>query len=233
MKRDLKDRGGREPAFERRLDARTRVFAWLSRAQGAAEADKRGLKMTAVFGLRTGALALCLAIAARAQPVPDTTRRADSVTAWNDRCSLSIHGATVRWAVGDSGKVLKMVNGDTSAGYVIGRGQFDLCSVSFSDPDHGWIVGNKREDPERGRGVIFRTAAGGDGSQAWTASCPVIRPDINVPFLKVQALDVRHVWVTCGDGHVLYSNDGGTRWAVTAKRSGAGESGAIGSNHAK
>jgi photosystem II stability/assembly factor-like uncharacterized protein len=129
--------------------------------------------------------------------------------------------------------VLKMVNGDTAAGYVLGKGQYDLHSISFADQDRGWIVGSKREDPERGRGVIFRTTTGGDGSQAWTASCPVIRPDANVPFLKVQALSVRHVWVTCGDGYMLYSNDGGVRWAVTARHSGSDDLGTVGSDHAK
>ena len=189
--------------------------------------------MTRAFGLRTCALALCLAIVARAQSVPDTTRRVDSVTARNDRCSLSIDGATMHWVVGDSGKVLKMVNGDTAAGYVLGKGQYDLYSVSFADQDRGWIVGSKRDDPERGRGVIFRTAAGGDGSQAWTTTCPVIRPDINVPFLEVVALDVRHVWVTCGDGYMLYSNDGGVLWAVAAKRGQSGGLGTIGGHHEK
>jgi photosystem II stability/assembly factor-like uncharacterized protein len=226
-------RGGREPALERRSDVTTRVFVWLRCAQGAAEADKKGLKMTAAFGLRTSAMALCLAIVARAQSVPDTTRRADSVTAWNDRCSLSIHAATVHWAVGDSGNVIKAVDGETTVRYVIGKGQFDLSGVSFADAKHGWIVGSKRNDPERGRGVVFRTTTGGEDSQAWIASCPVVRADISVPFLKVEAMDVRHVWLTCGDGYTFYSNDGGTRWAVTAERSGSDESYTVGSNHAK
>jgi len=207
----------------------TRVFAWLRRAQGAVEADKKGLKMTAALGLRASALALCLALLARAQPVSGATQDAGSLPRWNDTCSLSRHGATVRWAVGDSGTVLKMMDGDTTARYVIGKGQFNLRGVSFADAKHGWIVGSKREDPERGRGVVFRTTTDGDDSQAWMASCPAVRPDINVPFLKVEALDVRHVWLTCGDGYMLYTNDGGARWAVAAKRSAAVESGTVGS----
>jgi hypothetical protein len=225
--------GGRKPALERRPLAAKLVLVRFRCAQGAAEAGKKGLKMTAAFGLRTGALALCLVMVVHARPAPDTNRRTDSVTAWNDRCSLSIHGATVHWVVGDSGNVIKAVDGDTTVRCVIGEGQYDLCGVSFADAKHGWIVGSKRDDPERGRGVIFRTAAGGHGSQAWTASCPVIRPDVNVPFLKVEALDFRHIWLNCGDGYTFYSNDGGTRWTVTAKRSGSDESYTVGSNHAK
>lgn len=169
-------------------------------------------------------------------PEPDTILSpASAGPTWNDVCSLTVGGNDVRWAVGDSGRALKVVDGDVSAEYVIGRGQFDLCGVSFADAGHGWIVGNKRDDAERGRGVVFRTATGGDSSQTWTASCPVIGPDINVPFLQVQALDARHVWVTCGDGYMLYTNDGGVRWAVAAKRDGSGASGtgSVGSDREK
>jgi photosystem II stability/assembly factor-like uncharacterized protein len=189
--------------------------------------------MTAVFGLRTGALALLLAMVARAQPVSGANQDAGWLPTRHDACSLSVRRAVMLWAVGDCGKVLKMLDGDTSAGYVIGKGQYDLCGVSFADASHGWIVGSKREDPERGRSVVFKTTTGGDGSQAWTASCPVIRPDINAPFLKVEALDVRHVWLTCGDGYMLYSNDGGVRWAVAARRRGSEESGPVWSDNEK
>jgi photosystem II stability/assembly factor-like uncharacterized protein len=185
----------------------------------------KGLKMTAAFGLRTCALALCLVMAVRAKPVPDASQCTVSSPTWNDTCSVCVRGTTVRWAVGDGGRVLKMVNGDTTAGYIVGKGQYDLCGVSFADANRGWIVGGKREEPERARGAIFRTTTGGRGPEAWTACCPAIRPDVQVPFLKVQAMDVRHVWVTCGGGYMLYTNDGGARWAVTAKQKRPGNSG--------
>jgi photosystem II stability/assembly factor-like uncharacterized protein len=220
MKREPKDGGGDAPAPQGRSEAATGVFVWTRRAQGATDADKKGLKMTAAFGLRICALVLCIVTAVHAQPVPDTTRCADSLPTWNDTCSVGVHGTTVRWAVGDSGRVLKVADGDTTAEYVVGRGQFDLYGVSFADAKHGWIVGNKRHDPEGGRGVVFRTTAGGEDSQAWIASCPVVRPDVNVPFVKVQALSPRHVWVTCGSGYMLYTNDGGEGWLVAAKRNG-------------
>jgi photosystem II stability/assembly factor-like uncharacterized protein len=139
----------------------------------------------------------------------------------------------VRWAVGDSGKVIKMLNGDTTVEYVVGKGQYDLCGVSFADENHGWIVGNKRDDPKRGRGIAFRTTTGGENPQAWIASCPVVRSDVSVRFLKVEALDARHVWLTCDDGYMFYSNDGGVHWVVAAKRSGSDESGTVGSEHEK
>jgi photosystem II stability/assembly factor-like uncharacterized protein len=189
--------------------------------------------MTAASGLRTCALALWLAMVVHAQPVAGANQGAGSLPTWHDTCCLPVRGAVVRWAVGDSGRVLKMVDGDTTAEYVVGRGQYDLCGVSFADENHGWIVGSRRDDPERGRGVVFRTTTGGGTSLGWTASCPVIRPQVNVPFLNVEALDTRHVWVTCGDGYTLYSNDGGVRWAVAAKRSGSEKSISVRSAHEK
>jgi len=189
--------------------------------------------MTAAYGLRAFALVLSIAMVVRAQQASEAAQDAGSLPTWNDACSLSVRGAIVRWAVGDSGCILKTINGDTTARYVIGNGQSDLCGVSFADAQHGWIVGNMLGNSGCGRGIVFRTTTGGGTSPAWTASCPVIRPDVNVPFLEVEALDVRHVWVTCGDGYMFYSNDGGLRWAVTAKRSGSDELGSAGSGHAK
>ena len=141
----------------------------------------------------------------------------------NDSCRLTLGGSVRQWAVGDSGRVLNVVNGDTSAQYNLGYGQYDLNGVSFADPSHGWIVGSKREEPNQGSGVVFSTKRGGSAAKDWVWSCPVVRPDVNVPFLKVQAMDVRHVWVTCGDGYMLWTSDGGACWLVTARcnRTGA------------
>lgn len=135
----------------------------------------------------------------------------------NDSCRLTLGDSVIQWAVGDSGMVTKSVDGTTQQEYKLGGGRYDLNGVSFADADHGWIVGSKRGEPERGRGVVFRTTTGGGSPQVWTATFPAIRPGINMPFLKVQAMDVRHVWVTCGDGYMLYANDGGARWLVTAR----------------
>lgn len=152
-------------------------------------------------------------------PVPDTILLPDTLgPTWNDDCSFAVGRDTVRWAVGDSGRVLETLNNTIQLEYTLGSGQYDLCGVSFADANHGWIVGSKREDPEGGRGVVFRTTTGGDSPREWTASFPVIRPDINVPFLQVQAVDAMRVWVTCDDGYALRSHDGGLNWLVGAKR---------------
>lgn len=179
-------------------------------------------------GPRLFVLGLALGLAAsvgQAQPTPDTISLPDSLgSTWNDVCCLAVGNNDVRWAVGDSGRVLKMVDGDTTAGYVVGKGQYDLCGVSFADANHGWAIGNKRDEPNRGSGVIFSTRRGGSEAREWVWSCPVIRPDVNVPFLKVQALDFRHVWLTCGDGYMFYTNDGGANWAATTRGGRSDES---------
>jgi photosystem II stability/assembly factor-like uncharacterized protein len=165
------------------------------------------------------AVVLALLATVHAQPIPDTILLPDSLgPTWTVACSLSVRGTSVRWAVGDSGKVLKTTNGDTTARYVIGKGQYDLCGVAFADPQHGWIVGNGRNDQECGRGVVFRTTSGGDSALAWIATFPVTRQGINVPLLRVQAVDAMRVWVLCGNGYTLRSHDGGLNWLVGAKR---------------
>jgi photosystem II stability/assembly factor-like uncharacterized protein len=149
---------------------------------------------------------------------------------------LAVGNNAVKWAVGDSGKGLKSVNDSIQLEYTLGGGQYDLHGVSFADTNHGWIVGYKRDDPERWRGVVFRTTTGGDSSQEWTATFPVIRSGINVRFLKVQAVNTMRVWVMCDDGHLLWSNDGGVNWLVTAKRDGVeygGKPGTQGHDHEK
>lgn len=186
-----------------------------------------GLKLLLVvlglgLGVRTG----------WGQPAPDRTSLQDSLgPTWNDVCSLTVGNKDVHWAVGDSGKVLKTVNGDTSAGYVIGKGLYNLCGVSFADANHGWIVGYKRDDPDQRIGVVFRTAKGGDCTQEWVATFPVVRPGVNVPFLQVQAVDAMRVWVVSGDAYELWSNDGGVNWLVTAKRDGVEHGGRPGHDH--
>jgi len=194
--------------------------------------------MTAIPRLLVCVLALgTIATTGRSRPVADSDLRADSLApAWNDVCSLSTGGEVVLRAVGDSGRFLKIVNGDTNTEYNLGEGLYDLHGVAFADANHGWIVGYKRDDPERLRGVVFRTTTGGDSPGEWTATFPVIRPGINVQFLKVQAVNTMRVWVMCDDGHLLWSNDGGVNWLVTAKRSGVeygGKPGTQGPDHEK
>jgi photosystem II stability/assembly factor-like uncharacterized protein len=163
-------------------------------------------------------------------------RSGPNAPTWNDVCSLAVGNNDVQWAVGDSGKVLNLVNGDTNTEHNLGEGLYDLQGVAFADANHGWIVGYKRDDPERLRGVVFRTTTGGDNPQEWTATFPVIRPGIDAPFLKVQAVSSQRVWLTCNGGYILRSNDGGVNWLATAKRDGVeygGKPGTQGRDHEK
>jgi photosystem II stability/assembly factor-like uncharacterized protein len=189
------------------------------------------IKNTLANGLFLVALAATPAVA-----TDDSLSYDSNGSRWNDICSLAVGNNDVHWAVGDSGKVLKMLNGDANTEYNLGEGLYDLHGVAFADANHGWVVGYKRDDPERWRGVVFRTTTGGDGPEEWTATFPVVRPGINVRFLEVQAVNTMRVWVTCDDGHVFLSSDGGVNWLVTAKRDGVeygGKPGTRGRDHEK
>lgn len=138
----------------------------------------------------------------------------------NDVCALVVDNAAVHWTVGDQGKVFKVVDGSITAEYTLGNGDYDLHGVSFVNASYGWIVGYKRADPDRLRGVVFITTSGGGNPGAWTATYPLVQSGINVPFLKVQAVSSNDVWLTCGDGYVLKSTNGGWNWIKKPKPGG-------------
>jgi len=147
--------------------------------------------------------------------------------ALNDVCGLTVDNNAVFWAVGDQGKVFKVENGSIITEYTLSGGDYDLHGVSFADGDHGWIVGYRRYDQNDPgswrRGVVFRTTTGGGNADQWDPDCPEVQTGINVPFLKVQAVNNNTVWLTCGDGYVLWSGTGGLYWSVRTKPGGAGD----------
>ncbi len=135
----------------------------------------------------------------------------------NDVYGLTEGSDAVFWAVGDSGKVFKIVNGSIVSEFTLGNSDYDLHGVSFlPSGDTGYIVGYKRDEPDRWKGVVFRSTSGGI---AWQPEYPVVQDGINVPFLKVQCVPSRYIWVTCGDGYVLWRSDG-SAWAPRAKPGG-------------
>ncbi len=123
----------------------------------------------------------------------------------------------VFWAVGDQGKVFKIVNGDIESEFTLGNGGYDLHGVSFFPGGQtGYIVGYKRDTPDRWKGIVFRTLSGGT---YWESRYPQVQDGICVPFLKVQCVPSHYVWVTCGDGFVLWSNEW-TNWQRLTKPAG-------------
>jgi|GEM_PF-1984089 len=120
------------------------------------------------------------------------------------------------FAVGDSGTVFKL----NSDGFIISRFNLDvdynLTGVSFENQSVGYIVGYKRDNPNKWKGAIWKTV---DGGMNWTRILDVVLPqfpnNIQVPFLNVAAGFGGVVWVSSGFGYVLVSWNQGNNWTLT------------------
>jgi len=138
--------------------------------------------------------------------------------ALNDVCGLAEDNYAIFWTVGDEGQVFKIVNGQVTDSFTLGGGDYDLHGVSFfPSGDTGYIVGYKRDTPDRWKGIVFRTTSGGVHWDSASPEFPWL--GIEIPFLKVQCVPSHYIWVTCGDGYVLWSNDG-VNWLPTVKPGG-------------
>ena len=61
---------------------------------------------------------------------------------------MSFPDAESGWAVGDSGLVLHTANGGQSWERQDAGTKSDLIQVDFSDPDHGWALGDPPSSPD-------------------------------------------------------------------------------------
>jgi photosystem II stability/assembly factor-like uncharacterized protein len=94
--------------------------------------------------------------------------------------------------------------------------EYVLTDVCFADSLVGWVVGYKRDEPNKLRGAIWKTVNRG---RTWFYQIsPPFPPDIQVPFLGVGASNRFNVWITCGNGYELRTDDGGVNWAITPKK---------------
>lgn len=124
------------------------------------------------------------------------------------------------WAVGDSGQVFKL----TDIGYLDSlftlNEEYNLTGVSFAPSGGvGYIVGYKRDNPEKWKGAIWKTIDGGDNWER--ISDPQLPPFyIPTPFLNVHVVDEWYAWISCGHGEVLRTSDGGQSWARKTKPGG-------------
>ena len=85
-----------------------------------------------------------------------------------------LYGYAIHFAVGDQGKVIKL-SGETGqilAETTLLNGEYNFTGVSFVNGPAwyvGWIVGYKRDDPDKWKGVILMTTNGGND---WSYSYP-------------------------------------------------------------
>ncbi|HKJ81940.1 MAG TPA: YCF48-related protein [Ignavibacteriaceae bacterium] len=102
------------------------------------------------------------------------------------------------WVAGDN-KVLKTIDGGeqwTQQNYNLGGGLMDIC---FTDSSNGWAAGSC---------LLARTT---DGGENWYAQT-------NIPNLLTRVFDSIHFlnfnfgWITCSDGYILKTTNGGNSW---------------------
>ena len=127
-------------------------------------------------------------------------------------------------AVGSYGRVIRLnkFGKNFVDSHTIGNGDWDLTGVSFAPgKDTGWIVGYKRDDPylpDRWKGAIWKTP---DRGGNWSPQTPPSFPgNIAVPFLDVHAVNSQDVWISCGNGYVIRTTDGGGHWRRTVSKPG-------------
>ena len=139
--------------------------------------------------------------------------------------SLSTDGIHNHFAVGDQGKVIKLQVSSDMNQIQISREltiypEYNFTGVSFANENVGWIVGYKRDEPDKWKGIILTTT---DGGNNWSPQTPPSFPgNIQVPFLKVQAVPSapgdQFVWISCGHGYVIRTIDGGVNWRISRKK---------------
>ena len=108
------------------------------------------------------------------------------------------------WAVGGSGLVLSSTDGGSSWKVAHSGGTGTMNGVSFSDPTHGWIVG---------QATVLATT---DGGATWQAQAPALADDRYV-IDSVAFADDQTGWLVgedewTGQGFVYGTTDGGADW---------------------
>ncbi|MCX7785998.1 MAG: hypothetical protein N2201_07270, partial [candidate division WOR-3 bacterium] len=113
------------------------------------------------------------------------------------------------WIVGDSGLVLRYREAREMNRSVLNINH-NLMSISFAQ-NIGWIVGYINSGDSTWKGVIYRSQNNGPWERVPDENILGL-PDRFIPFLKVQAIDNGNAWISCGNGEVLRTWNGGIQW---------------------
>lgn len=123
------------------------------------------------------------------------------------------------WIVGDSGKLL-YANGLTGEILIDTAIYPDYNFTGVSNAGRmTWIVGYKRDEPDKWKGIILYNFAP-DGNLSWKriseslydSLLPFLPYSFPTPFLDVKAVNEDIAWVSCGNGLVLKTQDKGRTW---------------------
>ena len=123
------------------------------------------------------------------------------------------------WVVGTDGAVRKSTdNGDNwQTVNISGANDYHLNSIFFTDANNGWIVGEKKADPDRFKGIIYQTTNGG---ASWSKlDTNKYHPKKYQPFKGI--VFVIHSYPTnrdtgyiaAGEGYIYETTDGGSHWS--------------------
>jgi photosystem II stability/assembly factor-like uncharacterized protein len=132
----------------------------------------------------------------------------DSLTA-NHLNDIHMFNSSIGWIVGNSGTILKTINGGTSWDSQYSATNANLRDIQMMNSDTGWVVGYD--------GTILRTTDGGE----WWFSSHTISGDASPgDLISIHMLDYNAGW-SAGlsdnnqDDIILKTTNGGTSWDVT------------------
>jgi len=121
------------------------------------------------------------------------------------------------WAVGDSGKVIKTINGGASWSQQVTGTTFILRKVHFINPNTGWITGGFQDPACQITGITLKTSNGGTNWITQYSSGGYMFTDLGV-------VDENTIYTT-GEGRnsscleatgtTMYSTTSGTTWNFT------------------
>jgi photosystem II stability/assembly factor-like uncharacterized protein len=114
----------------------------------------------------------------------------------NDLNAVYFCDSYTGYAAGKGGTILKTINGGSSWNIQSSGVSVTLNSISFSDADHGYAVGD---------GSILKTTNGGTN---WT----IIKNGVYKQFLSVCFTNVNTGYIVEGYDSILRTQDGGMTW---------------------
>ena len=116
--------------------------------------------------------------------------------------------ASYAWAVGNNGTILATTDGGTHWLKQPSGTTYQLRSVAFADPRHGWVVGSLFSDTKTAS-AIFATS---DGGRTWTKAYATKSES----FYDMVCVSGRQLWVAGdtkgGVALILHSDDAGVTW---------------------
>ncbi|MHB8158435.1 MAG: WD40/YVTN/BNR-like repeat-containing protein [Desulfocucumaceae bacterium] len=134
---------------------------------------------------------------------------------------------TTGWAVGDAGTIYKRsgpLHPTSSEAVWVSKSSawsaWDFKGLSFVSEDTGWVVGYKRDNPGKYKGIVLWTTNGG-GSWFKTTSDSIqglqYTTDSLTPFMKVKMVWSNEYsnytgYISCGNGYLLRTRNNGASW---------------------